>query len=730
MVRNIKALGLLSLFCVYHLQACSDSEKEPAPQPAEEKRANVLIEDFEGEGFRQWTATGDAFGNYPYMVPTKQLQEWGNSGYEGSHMITSFVNGDGGRGTLTSHPFTIERHKLCFLVGGGMQDVYVALVVNGHEVIRSAGLQSRSLSWVTWDVSAYEGLTAQIRLVDNSTAGWGFIDADYFVMADNAISISAKSLMTVTKHYLNLPVSYDADSEKVHVIENGQRVYSFDLRLSNTPDYWVQMDLEPWLGHDIEIEVDCNPLHSSSRQTVQAIRMFYQADEPAEAATLYTEPERPWFHFTTGRAWLSDVCGVYYDRGEWHLQYQRNPYGIDWANMHWGHAVSRDLVHWQELGISQWPDTLGLVFSGTTVIDHDNVLSHQSGDVMTAVSFYTSAGGFSQMSSGKPSTQSMAYSTDGGRHWTKYAGNPVLNEVEPFNRDPHVLWDDAHHQWVMVLFLPGNTYGFYSSKDLTQWTELSRYTMAGEFECPDFYPIEVKETGLMKWILSGVHGNYQVGNWDGKVFVPETAVKDMDFGAMTYVLHSFSNAPNGRRVAIGNTGHIFNRVPFNNQMTFPREVSLHQHAGGDYVLHARPVDEVKLLYKKTESFDVLPASTTVHSPAAHIKACFNIAGNGLLIMQIGSITLQYDTSTNLMSVVNGRETIRQFYAAPTYGKLDIELLSDVGLMELFMSDGAIVGTFYQPYTDTGTTDITVTTQNHLITIDSMTVSEIGNIWND
>lgn len=723
-------MTLLPLLCLSFLLACHEQESVSDTKPIEKKRTNVLIEDFEGESYRQWTAIGDAFGNYPYLVPTEQLKGWGNSGYEGLHMITSFVNGDGGRGSLTSPPFTIERHKLCFLVGGGIKDVYVALVVNGREVIRSSGLQSRSLSWVTWDVSAYEGQTAQIRIVDNSTAGWGFIDADYFVMADEAISISAKNQVAVTKHYLNLPVGYDADVETVHIVENGLRVYSFNLRLSTKPDYWVQMDLEPWMGRDIVIEVDCNPLHSSGRETLQAIHMMNQSDELAEAATLYTEPERPWFHFTTGRAWLSDVCGVYYDRGEWHLQYQRNPYGVEWDNMHWGHAVSRDLVHWQELGISLWPDTLGLVFSGTTVIDHDNVLRQQSGDIPTAVSFFTSAGGYAHMSNGKPSTQSMAYSTDGGRHWTKYAGNPVLNEVESYNRDPHVFWDDAHHQWVMVVFLTGNTYGFFSSKDLIHWTELSRYSMAGEFECPDFYPIKVEETGQTKWVLSGVHGYYQVGNWDGKAFTPETAVKDMDFGAMTYVFHSFSNAPDGRRVAMGNTGDIFNRVPFNNQMTFPRELSLHQHAGGDYVLHARPVDEVKLLYKKTESFNVLPASTTVHSPAAHIKACFNIASNGLLTMQVGGITLQYDTSTNLMTVVNGGVTVNQFYAIPTKGKLDIELLSDVGYMEMFVADGSIVGTFYQPFTSTGTTDISVTSQSRLITIDSMTVSEIGNIWHD
>ena len=730
MVRNMKAMTLLLLLCLSFLFACHDGESISDTKPVEKKRTNVLIEDFEGEGYRQWTSIGDAYGNYPYLVPTEQLKGWGNSGYEGSHMITSFVNGDAGRGTLTSPIFTIERHKLCFLVGGGIQDVYVALVINGNEVIRSSGLQSRSLSWVTWDVSAYEGQSAQIRIVDNSTAGWGFIDADYFVMADEAISISAKNQVAVTKHYLNLPVSYDADVETVHVMENGQRVYSFNLRLSTKPDYWVQMDLEPWMGRDVVIEVDCNPLHSSSRETLQTVHMMYQSDELAEAATLYTEPERPWFHFTTGRAWLSDVCGVYYDRGEWHLQYQRNPYGIEWDNMHWGHAVSHDLVHWKELGISLWPDTLGMVFSGTTVIDHNNVLRQQSGDIPTAVSFYTSAGGYAHMSNGKPSTQSMAYSTDGGRHWIRYAGNPVLNEVEFYNRDPHVLWDEEHHQWVMVVFLTGNIYGFFTSKDLTHWTERSRYTMAGEFECPDFYPIKVEETGQTKWILSGVHGNYQVGNWDGKLFTPETTVKDMDFGAMTYVLHSFSNAPDGRRVAMGNTGHIFNRVPFNNQMTFPRELSLHQHAGGDYVLHARPVDEVKLLYKKTESFDVLPASTTVHSPAAHIKACFNVANNGFLTMQIGGITLQYDTSINLMSVINGGVTVNQFYAAPIKGKLDIELLSDIGFMEMFVSDGAIVGTFYQPYTGTETTDISVTAQSRLITIDTMTISELGNIWHD
>ena len=163
-------MTLLLLLCLSFLFACHDGESISDTKPVEKKRTNVLIEDFEGEGYRQWTSIGDAYGNYPYLVPTEQLKGWGNSGYEGSHMITSFVNGDAGRGTLTSPIFTIERHKLCFLVGGGIQDVYVALVINGNEVIRSSGLQSRSLSWVTWDVSAYEGPSPQIRIVDKSTA--------------------------------------------------------------------------------------------------------------------------------------------------------------------------------------------------------------------------------------------------------------------------------------------------------------------------------------------------------------------------------------------------------------------------------------------------------------------------------------------------------------------------------------------------------------------------------
>lgn len=709
--------------------ACSEELPSEPIRPSESTQ-NILIENFETETYKNWVATGDAFGTYPHLVPANILNEWGNSGYEGNFMISSFVNGDKGMGTLTSPEFIINRKYLNFLVGGGFKDVYVSLLIEGKEMMSVGGNQSRKMAWVAWDISRYNGESAQIRIVDNSVEGWGFIDADYFCLSDSPIGVFERRTIRIEKKYLNFPVGYHTEMEKVNMFLNMEKVYEFDIRVSPKPDYWVYLNCEKWIGEMIEIEIYCNPLHGNAKESASSMNLIYQSDEPAEKPLFYTEPYRPYYHYTVKRAWLTDVCGIFYYNGKWHLQYQRNPFGIDWGNMHWGHAVSDDLLHWDELDNSIVPDSLGPAFSGYSVIDGKNTLGFQKTDHKTIVSFYTSAGGYSDLSKGKPHTQSMVYSTDGGFTWTKYSNNPILDEVAPFNRDPHVFWDDDYNQWVMILFLEGNIYGFFKSNDMVNWTEISRYELTNEFECPDFYKMKVEGTDEYKWVFSGVHGYYKVGDWNGTRFKALTGLKDLDFGPMTYVPHTFYNAPDNRHIQISNTGEQFGYIPFRNQMTFPRELKLRKK-GNDYTVYSLPIGEIELLHVSEQILNSLPASATLSSPASHLKVQFVINGiSGMINMKVNEISFQYDINSQIFKIQNNNVVVKELQIIPQSGIIDIELLSDIGFMEIFLNNGETVGTFFQPFNDLSNTKISVNSTNQNVIMNFLKIYEMKNIWNN
>jgi fructan beta-fructosidase len=236
----------------------------------------------------------------------------------------------------------------------------------------------------------------------------------------------------------------------------------------------------------------------------------------------YQEDFRLQYHFSPLKNWVNDPCGMVYLDGEYHLMYQYNPYGTQWGNMSWGHAISKDLVHWEELPVALLPDELGVIFSGGAVIDHHNTAGF--GD-SAMVAVYTSAGVKQQ--------QSLAYGLDKGRSWTKYEGNPVLpNQGIVDFRDPMVFWHEQTSKWIMALAVLDRI-EFYSSPDLKSWTfesDFGRGTGAhgGVWECPDLFPLKIEGRDDSLWVLmvsinpgspSGGSGTqYFLGDFDGSAF--------------------------------------------------------------------------------------------------------------------------------------------------------------------------------------------------------------------
>ena len=238
-----------------------------------------------------------------------------------------------------------------------------------------------------------------------------------------AAPANAARELLIEKRFLNLPVKNHAPKHRVKLLVDGQVAREFEIELAEQePDFWVFLDLAPFKGKQATIQVDGLAADSAALAAIE------QADEITGTENLYHEALRPQFHFSSQRGWNNDPNGLVYYKGEYHLFYQHNPYGWDWGNMHWGHAVSSDLVHWRELPIALYPHQFGdWVFSGSAVVDRDNTSGFKTGREAPLVAAYTSTG----------RGECIVFSNDRGRTWTEFSGNPVVRHQ---GRDPRLLW--------------------------------------------------------------------------------------------------------------------------------------------------------------------------------------------------------------------------------------------------------------------------------------------------
>ncbi len=406
----------------------------------------------------------------------------------------------------------------------------------------------------------------------------------------NAADITLK----ISKKYLNLPVAQSEQQGKMSFLVKGKPERTFVIRLSaDKPDYWVFCDVSSLKGKNITISYDGNPA---------GLNRIYQDDVIAGNDSLYKEFNRPQFHFTSRRGWNNDPNGLVFFEGEYHLFYQHNPYEIQWQNMHWGHAVSTDLMHWTELQEALYPDHLGTMFSGSAVIDYKNTSGFQSGTTPVMVAIYTA-------DRPEKETQCIAYSNDKGRTWTKYDKNPVIDSRDKWNsretRDPKVFWYEPDQNWVMVLYeKDGNS--IYTSANLKEWNFCSH--LSGFYECPEFFELPVDENPAnRRWVMIGASGSYRIGTFNGKEFKPEPGQFQYTSGSL-YAAQTFNNIPeaDGRRIQIG-WGRIAQPgMPFNQMMLLPTELTLRTTTSGIRLFN-NPVKEVEVLHGSDDHWENLTA---------------------------------------------------------------------------------------------------------------------------
>ncbi len=465
--------------------------------------------------------------------------------------------------------------------------------------------------------------------------------------------------------YLLLPIQESSNEGKVKLETGSPADMAMDVRLAvDSIEYYVPFEIPQ--GGDATVSIRKVAADAVCWEHIQLTDTF---------DTSNTDYYRPVYHHTPLYGWMNDPNGMVYKDGEYHLYFQYNPYGSKWGNMHWGHSVSTDLVHWNHLKPAIARDTLGHIFSGSTVVDKDNTAGYGNNAM---IALYTSA------SDEHGQIQCMAYSTDDGRTYTKYEKNPVLVPFDGLKdfRDPKVFWYEPDKKWVMIVSADKEM-RFYATQNLKDWEYMSAFgkgygAQPNQFECPDFIQLPVDgNKNKMKWVMlvninpgcmfGGSATEYFVGDFDGKEFTCDTkpeVVKWLDYGKDHYAA-----------VCISNTGERIISIPWMSNWQYanvtpirqyrganglPRELSLYTKDGQIYVA-ADVVKEVEALRKDTRSFDPIT-----------VKDEYKI--DEIVPQTDGAYELEMDITPNISGVagfdlMNAKGEVAKIYLDMKAGKL-------------------------------------------------------------
>ena len=405
--------------------------------------------------------------------------------------------------------------------------------------------------------------------------------------------------ITQAQKYLLLPVQDDAPEAQVRIVKDNMPVgVAFNVRLARERvDYYVPLDLSEYQGDGVSVSVMGLPERALCWKRMKLSDTFDLTNR---------EKFRPLYHHTPAYGWMNDPNGMFYKDGVYHLYFQHNPYGSTWGNLSWGHSTSTDLVNWEFQGDPVTPDAWGMIFSGSAVVDYENTAGFGKGAV---VAFYTSA---RPSQWGDSQSQSIAYSLDNGQTFTKYEGNPVLTSRDRDFRDPKVFWYAPGKHWVMILAV-GQEMQIFSSANLKKWKYESSFgakqgSHGGVWECPDLIELPIEGTKEKRWVLicninpggpfGGSATQYFVGTFDGKKFTNEapTETKWMDWGKDNYATVTFSNAPDGRVVALGWMSNwqyqtVMPTLQYRGSNTIARDLSLYEQ-DGELLLKSAPAAEM------------------------------------------------------------------------------------------------------------------------------------------
>lgn len=513
-----------------------------------------------------------------------------------------------------------------------------------------------------------------------------FIGIVALILNANGQNSSTQSFQA-THRYLKIPIKNGAPKRHVEVWLGNDKVRWFDAELADSTYDWIAyLDMGKWKGQQLKV------VANTSDKEIPLFNPIAQSDTD-DNDKVYAEDRRGQFHFSAKRGWLNDPNGLVFFNGQYHLFFQHNPYGTNWGNMHWGHAVSSDLLHWKELGEALYPDESGVMFSGGAVVDSNNTAGFgKNGVTSPMILFYTAAE--------KSWGQGLAYSLDGQKF--EKMPNHILDKITAGNRDPKVIWYGPSKQWVLVLYVEEDqeqhTMQIFTSKDLKMWTFASKIKGGRGndrylFECPEFFELAVDgNPNNKKWVLTGANSQYAIGEFDGKSFHPEIERLFSQYGRDYYAAQTFSNEPKKRRIEIGwwRTHTNQGNSAFNQSMSIPMELKLKSTEKG-IRLFREPVTELQKLRKEKLSISRKKISSNDSSLFQQFNA--EIAELDLVIdpqqakniqINVRGLAINYNVSTEELLVDNVRAQV------PLRNKkLALKLLVDRTGLELFAQNGEV-----------------------------------------
>lgn len=426
----------------------------------------------------------------------------------------------------------------------------------------------------------------------------------------------------------------------------------------------------------------------------------------------YAEAYRPQFHFSAKKHWLNDPNGLVYYNGTYHLFFQYMPPHRPGAYKDWGHAISKDLLHWKQLDSHITPHKIwGGCWSGSAVVDEQNVTGLQEGKEKPILAFLTN-GGHPDDGLGPLCTQCMVYSTDGGKTFIYYDRNPIIKHISHSNRDPKVVWDADSKQWVLSLYMDrnekneagGSEYGIFTSNDLLHWTLKSTFILKGDAECPGFIPLQLDADGKKKtkWMFFGANGRYVIGTFDGRDFYPETEVRQGDYGRNFYAAMTWNNLPDGRCIHLAwmRTSR-YPQMPYDQQMNFPTELAL-RHTAEGIKAYRLPVREIASLYDETYTWKqvTLPVEgknllEKLDGELYDMEFELDMKESSSFTIGIRGATVRYDMDTERIlcegpTVQNPKESLGEASLKPIDGKIRLRILVDRTSIEVYGNDGEVV----------------------------------------
>jgi fructan beta-fructosidase len=512
------------------------------------------------------------------------------------------------------------------------------------------------------------------------------------------------------------------------LLAEGRMVRTFEVELATdgNPDWWASDDVRVLSGENLAVR--CNDLVPPTLTNGLA-GLFRQTDEAVIGGDLYQETFRPQFHFTVRRGWNNDPNGLVYFNGDWHMFFQKIPYGLavgDFRYMHWGHAVSTDLFHWTELPPAIYPLKSG-IFSGGAFVDYGNKSGLGKGKEDVLIASYTGAG------------ECIAVGTGRALELKDLPENPVLKHK---GRDPKIIRYEPQNKWIMIVYEEGEQtgYAFYDSKDLKSWRRM--FCIEGGHECPEFFEMPVEGESGRKWVIYGaerrlasgdsseghfLRSAYMVGSFDGEKFTPETGFIKGLSGPSFYAAQTFANAPEGRRILVAwLQGAIYPGMPFTQGMTVPTEMKLRRTPEG-FRMFFNPVRELEKLRVRTQegkNLNVTEANTLLAKAQGElldIDLTVAPGGSGKFTLWVRGIAITWDAQAGELACRGTKAKL-----APVDGAVGLRVLVDRCVLEIFVNDGITGMTFGgNIYSGTGAIKLEAGTDARA---QSLRVSELKSIW--